>query len=222
MFILLVGGGKIGYHLIRALIAQRHEVALIESDPRTSQAVAKTFDEVQVIAGDGTNPKVLRRAGIEHADAVVALAGRDQDNFVICKTAKQLFGVKRTLARVNDPRNERLFKLAGVDLVMSVTAMVAQAIKNELVPHEATTLFTWHERMAVVEVDLPPNAPVIGQPFRKLDLPENTVLAAIWRNDGMLVPTANTVLEAGDELFAIAPQGQEASLRVTFLGEEPT
>jgi trk system potassium uptake protein TrkA len=218
MFIVISGGGKIGLHLIRALLAQNHEVTLIERDRRVCEMVYNEFEEVSVIAGDGTNPDLLVRAGIERADVMVAVAGRDQDNYIICKMAKHLFGVKRTLARVNDPRNDELFRLAGVDLVISVTSMVSRAIEYEIIPHEAMTLFTWHERMSVVEVDLPIDAPVIGQPIRKLDLPESSILAAIWRSGNALIPDGNTVLQSGDEVFAITLKGREEQLRTTLVG----
>ena len=182
MFIVLAGGGKIGVHLIRALLAQRHEVALIERDRRVCEMIYNEFNEVMVINGDATNPELLLRAGIERCDVAVAVAGRDQDNYLICRLAKRLFGVKRTLARVNDPRNEELFKLVGVDMAISVTWMVSRAIEYAIIPHEAMTLFTWHERMSVVEVVLPADSPAIGLPLRKLDLPENSLLAAVWRS----------------------------------------
>ncbi|HEY9720435.1 MAG TPA: NAD-binding protein, partial [Oscillatoriaceae cyanobacterium] len=210
--------GKIGLHLIRALLAANHEVTLIERDRRVCEMVYNEFPEVAVIAGDGANPDLLVRAGVEKADVVVAVAGRDQDNYVICKMAKHLFGVKRTLARVNDPRNEELFAAAGVDLPISVTSMVSRAIEYEIIPHETMTLFTWHERMSVVEVDLPPNATVIGLPLRKLDLPEHSLLAAIWRGGEALIPDGNTVLQPGDEVFAITLKGREDQLRRTLVG----
>jgi trk system potassium uptake protein TrkA len=220
MFIVIAGGGKIGLHLIRALLAQDHEVALIERDRRVCEMVYNEFNEVMVIAGDATNPELLTRAGIEQADVVVAVAGRDQDNYMICKMAKHLFGVKRTLARVNDPRNEELFRLAGVDLFISVTSMVSRAIEYEIIPHEAMTLFTWHERMSVVEVDLPADSPVIGLPLRKLDLPESSLLAAIWRGGEALIPDGNTTLQSGDEVFAITLKGHEEALRQSLAGQD--
>lgn len=218
MFILIAGGGKIGLHLIRALLAQGHEVALIERDQRVSAMIVQEFQEVVVLAGDATNPELLRRADIERADVVVSVAGRDQDNYVLSKMAKQMFGVKRTVARVNDPRNEELFRLAGVDFIISVTSMVSRAIEAEIVPHNIMTLFTWHGRMAMVEVILPENAPVVGMPLRKLDLPESSILAAVWRNETPVIPTGETVLMAGDEIFALTLQGREDQLRSALLG----
>lgn len=218
MFIVIAGGGKIGLHLIRGLLAQNHEVALIERDRRVCEVVYREFEDVAVIAGDGTNPELLIRAGIEKADVLVAVAGRDQDNYMICKMAKHLFGVNRTLARVNDPRNDDLFKLAGVDLVISVTSMVSRAIEYEIIPHEAMTLLTWHERMSVVEIDLPAHAPVVGLPLRKLDLPANSLIAAVWRHGEALIPDGNTILDAHDEIFAITIKGNEEQLRISLAG----
>ncbi|MEB3195721.1 MAG: NAD-binding protein [Candidatus Sericytochromatia bacterium] len=220
MKIVIAGGGKIGLHLIRGLLAQNHEVALLERDRRVCESVYREFDDVSVIAGDATNPELLLRGGVEQADVVVAAAGRDQDNYVICKMAKDLFRVPRTLARVNDPRNEELFKLAGVDLIISVTSMVSRAIEYEIIPHEAMTLLTWHERMSVVEIDLPPDAPVVGLALRKLDLPPNSLIAAVWRQGEALIPDGNTVLLAGDEVFAITLKGSEETLRTMLVGED--
>lgn len=218
MFIVIAGGGKIGLHLIRNLLRGGHEVALIERDRRVCQAVYREFDEVAVLVGDATEPALLARAGIDRADCVVAVAGRDQDNYVICRMAKHLHGVQRTLARVNDPRNMRLFELAGVDYTINVTQMVSNAIDYEIVPHVMKSLFTWHGRMSVVEVDLPANAPVVGLPLRKLDLPEQSLLAVIWRNNEAMIPTGNTILEAGDEVFAITVRGNEEVLRQALAG----
>lgn len=218
MYILIAGGGKIGLHLIRTLLAQGHEVALIERDQRVCSMVVDEFEEVVVLAGDATNPELLKRADIGRVDVVVAVAGRDQDNYILCKMAKDLYGVKRTLARVNDPRNEDLFKLAGVDFIISVTSMVTRAIEYEIVPHDIATLFTWHGRMAMVELVIPPTSPVVGIPLRKLDLPEGAILSAIWRDNQALIPTGETTIQSGDEVFAMTLQGREDQLRQTLVG----
>lgn len=218
MYVLIAGGGKIGLHLIRTLLAQGHEVALIERDQRVCSLVVDEFEEVVVLAGDATNPELLKRADIARVEVVVAVAGRDQDNYILCKMAKDLYGVKRTLARVNDPRNEELFKLAGVDLIISVTSMVTRAIEYEIVPHAIATLFTWHGRMAMVELVIPATSPVVGIPLRKLDLPEGAILSAIWRDNQALIPTGETTIRPGDEVFAMTLQGREDQLRQTLVG----
>ncbi len=218
MFILIAGGGKVGLHLIRTLLAQGHELALVERDKRVCAQVVEEFNEAIVIAGDATRPELLKRAGAARADVVIAVAGRDQDNYIICKMARRLFNVKRSVARVNDPRNEELFRIEGVDYIISVTSMVTKAIEYEIVPHAIMTLFTWHERMSMVELDLPADAPVVGMPIRKLDFPANSLLAAIWRGGEPIIPDGNTVLQAGDELFALTLKGNEELLKRMLIG----
>lgn len=218
MYLLIAGGGKVGLHLIRSLVSLGHEVALIERDKRVCAQVVEEFNEAIVIAGDATRPELLARAGADRADVVIAVAGRDQDNYVICKMARRLFNVKRSVARVNDPRNEELFRIEGVDYIISVTSMVSRAIEMEIVPQDIKTLFTWHKRMSMVEVSLPDTAPVLGMPIRKLDFPVNSILAAIWRDGEPIIPDGNTVLTAGDELFALTLRGNEEQLKRTLIG----
>lgn len=133
MFIVLVGGGNVGYHLVRTLLSEGHEVAVVEKDLRVCEAIADQFG-VMVVNGDATVPRLLREAGTVRADVVVAVAGRDQDNMVVCQVAKHLYGVRRTVARINDPRNDRLFALLGVDARISVTSLVARLIDAEISP----------------------------------------------------------------------------------------
>ncbi|MEB3328188.1 MAG: TrkA family potassium uptake protein [Candidatus Sericytochromatia bacterium] len=218
MFIVICGGGKIGLHLVRSLLTSGHEVALVERDRRVCESVYRDFEEVRVIAGDATNAELLIRAGIEQADVLVAVAGRDQDNYKICKMGKEFFHVKRTLARVNDPRNDELFRLAGVDTVISVTSMVSNAIEYEIVPHDVVKLFTWHASMTAIELTLPAHAPVVGLALRKLDLPPNSLIAALWRGGEALVPDGNTVLSAGDQVFAVTLKDHEPQLRAMLAG----
>jgi trk system potassium uptake protein TrkA len=218
MYILVAGGGKVGLHLIRTLLRQGHEIGLVEQDRRVCSLVVEELNEVIVIHGDATSPENLSRAGGYHSDVVVAAAGRDQDNYMICKVAKQLFNVKRAVARVNDPRNEELFRLSGVDFIISVTSMVSQAIEHEIVPHAMMTLFTWHERMSMVEVDLQDTSPVVGMPIRKLDFPPGSILAAIWRQGEPVIPDGNTILLSGDEIFAVSVKGTEDQLKRALLG----
>ncbi|MBM3273775.1 MAG: NAD-binding protein [Candidatus Sericytochromatia bacterium] len=218
MYILVAGGGKVGLHLIRTLLRQGHEIGLVEQDRRVCSLVVEELNEVIVIHGDATSPENLARAGGYHSDVVVAAAGRDQDNYMICKVAKELFNVKRAVARVNDPRNEELFRISGVDFIISVTSMVSQAIEAEIVPHAMMTLFTWHERMSMVEVDLEETSPVVGMPIRKLDFPTGSILAAIWRKGEPVIPDGNTVLLAGDEIFAVSVKGTEDQLKRALLG----
>ncbi|MEB3203759.1 MAG: TrkA family potassium uptake protein [Candidatus Sericytochromatia bacterium] len=218
MQILIAGGGKVGLHLIRTLRQRGHVIGLVERDPRVCKQIVAEFNEIVVRVGDATNPTLLAEANRIKADVVIAACGRDQDNYAICKMARKLFDIPMCVARVNDPRNETLFKLAGVDHTISVTTMVTNAIETQIIPAELTTLFTWHERMAMVEIELSPESPVVGTRIRKLDFPPGSILAAIWRNNGPLIPDGETELRAGDEIFAVTMKAQQDELRRMLLG----
>lgn len=130
MFVLICGSGKVGVHLVRGLVADGYEVAIIERDEDIGRTVADHFPDVCVFSGDATESSVLRRAGIERADVVVAAAGEDKDNYTICKIARRMFNVPRCVARVNEPALHELFRAEGVSAIINVTAMAAQAIES--------------------------------------------------------------------------------------------
>ena len=123
MFVLVVGGGKVGYYLTKELIESGHEVALMEKDRGRADQIADEIGSV-VIGQDGCEGKYLHEAGANRADIVAAVTGDDEDNLVICQMAKHHFDVPRTIARVNNPKNERLFRHLGVDEIISPTRMI--------------------------------------------------------------------------------------------------
>ncbi|MBI6546233.1 MAG: NAD-binding protein [Cyanobacteria bacterium NC_groundwater_1444_Ag_S-0.65um_54_12] len=224
MYILVVGGGKIGYHLVRTLLSEGHEVALIEKDIRVCEQIAERFD-VMVQHGDGTSPALLAEAGCQRADVVVAVAGRDQDNLVVCQVAKDLYDAGRskpirTIARINDPRNEELFRLQGVDALISVTAAVANMIDLEITPHSMVHYLTMqHGHLIMVEVTLADDSPAVGQTIANLNLPADTILVTLARQGKVMLPAGHTILESGDEVVAITNMGQQTEVRRLLVGE---
>ncbi|MCO5228555.1 MAG: TrkA family potassium uptake protein [Thermomicrobiales bacterium] len=120
MYVIVVGAGKVGYYLAKTLLMEDHEVLLIERDVSKVEYYAERLGAV-VIRGDGAEASVLEQAGAVRADVVVAVTGEDEDNLVVCQVAKNRFKVGRTIARVNNPKNEQLFRLLGVDVTVSQT-----------------------------------------------------------------------------------------------------
>lgn len=219
MYILVVGGGKIGYHLVRTLLSEGHEVAVIEKDVRVCEQIAERFD-VMVQNGDGTNPQLLAEAGCRRADVVVAVAGRDQDNLVVCQIAKDIFDVKRTIARINDPRNEELFRLQGVNALISVTSAVSNMIDQEISPQHVVHYLTMqHGHLMMVEITLGEDSPVVGATIADIQLPPETIIVTLARGRKAIIPTGNTVLMAGDEVVAITNMGQQSEVKKLLLGE---
>ena len=122
MHTIIVGGGRIGIFLAKRLLQEKHVVVIIEKIQEIANEVARVV-EALVINGEGCEPAVLQHAGAENADVVVALTGKDEDNFIICQIAKEKFKVHRTIARVNDPENERAFNELGVDVPIGATVI---------------------------------------------------------------------------------------------------
>jgi trk system potassium uptake protein TrkA len=135
MYVIVIGGGKVGYYLAKHLLERGYEVTLIEKDARRAEALTSQLGEI-VMVGDGDEMAFLATTGMERADVVVAVTGDDEDNLVSCQLAKRKFHVPKTVARVNNPANVRIFKTLGVDRALSATEVLLDLIERELGPEE--------------------------------------------------------------------------------------
>jgi trk system potassium uptake protein TrkA len=131
VYIVVVGGGKIGYYLTKHLAAKGHEVLLIEATSSRADQLSTELGDT-VLEGDATEPTLFERAGPERADVVVAVTGNDEANLVVCQMAKNRHGVKKTVARLNNPFNGRIFKALDVDVVLDVTGIIEDLVGKEL------------------------------------------------------------------------------------------
>jgi trk system potassium uptake protein TrkA len=142
MFVVIVGGGKVGSHLAQTLGSEGNDVTLVEFRPeqcgRLEEELGGLQDNVRLICGDGDEPYILEDANINNADAVVAATGDDEDNLVVCLLGKYEYKVPLTIARINNPKNEWLFTdQFGVDVSVSNTAMIVKLL-DEKVHNPAT------------------------------------------------------------------------------------
>jgi len=131
MYVIVIGGGKVGYYLTKHLLERSYEVTLIEKDARRAEQLTSQLGEV-VMVGDGDEMSFLATTGMERADVVVAVTGDDEDNLIACQLAKRKFNVPKTVARVNNPANVRIFKTLGVDRSLSATEVLLDLIEREL------------------------------------------------------------------------------------------
>ena len=214
MYIIVIGGGQLGYHLARALLSENHEVLLIEKDAATSQ---KLIDELGSVAvrGDGCEASVLAKAGTSRADMLVAVTGDDEDNLVSCQVAKNKFAVPRTIARVRNPRNEVLFRKLGVDVTVSSTTLILEHIEHEMPSHPLMHLMVMRDHgLEIVEVTVPEGSASAGKKVSELALPPETLLSLIIRQgENPIIPDPDTVIAAGDQIIAAASAGSEEALR---------
>ncbi|MFN8629341.1 MAG: TrkA family potassium uptake protein [Chloroflexota bacterium] len=219
MFVLVVGGGKVGYYLAKELIDAGHECVLMEKDRARSETIRDEIGSV-VISQDGCEGKYLREAGANRADIVAAVTGDDEDNLVICQMAKHHFDVPRTIARVNNPKNERLFRHLGVDEIISPTRMILGSIEQDIPVHELLHLAALGEgELEIIEAHLQPGSPAIGKIATDLRVPAGCSLFGVIRNGSPTPLRTDTVLAEGDKVIAIGRPDCEVELREQLIGE---
>jgi trk system potassium uptake protein TrkA len=218
MYIIVVGGGKVGYYLTKTLVHEGYEVLLIEKNPKKAAIYAERFGSV-VLEGDGAESTTLEAAGISRADVVIAVTGDDEDNLVICQTSKKRFNVPRTIARVNNPKNEEIFKKLGIDVTVSSTNLILSIIEQEIPERGLVHLFTIkHAQLAIVEATVEPGADVAGKSLSEIEFPPNTVISAVLRDGSMAIPKGETVLLPKDEVIAIVNKESENALHQMLTG----
>lgn len=218
MYIVIVGGGKVGFHLARALMAEGQEVLVIEKDARKAERIMTVLGGT-AIQGDGAEAATLQEAGVERADVVAAVTGHDEDNLIIAQVAKARFNVPRTVVRVNNPRNEYVFGRLGIDTAISATALILAVIEQEIPQHPFVHLLTLQEgNIEFVEAQLDEASPAVGQPVRSIRLPEDTAIPLVIRDGQPMVVHGDTVLQDGDKVIAVTTNGQEAALQHFLLG----
>lgn len=217
-YVIVVGGGLVGFYLARALQKNGHEVTIIERDPDTYELVSQQI-ECPVVLGDGSTTAVLERAGASRANVMCAVTNHDQDNLIACQVAKFRFGVPKTVARVKNPKNEMVMRRLGVDTTVSSTAIITNVIESELPATPVRTLASLGScGIGIMEYRLTQLSPVVGQEARKVPLPPHCSLVSILRGGEALTCFDSTVMESGDAVVALVPQNQEVELRKLLLG----
>ncbi|MEN6356886.1 MAG: NAD-binding protein [Armatimonadota bacterium] len=220
MYVIIVGGGKVGYHLSRALCAEGNEVLIIEKDRKTAELLTGELGET-VMHGDGCEIRTMNEAGMGRANVVVAVTGDDEDNLVICQMAKRKFGVPRTIARVNDPKNEELFQQLGIDQTVSSTRIIFNLLEQQIETGQVIPLAALKKgEIEVVEADINSSSPANGVKIGQLDLPANALIISVIRDDHAIIPHADTKLRAGDSVIAMIKADREKELRDIFSGEQ--
>lgn len=219
MHIMIIGGGSIGIFLAKRLRKEQHTVTIVEKDRKVANDIAAEMD-VLVIHGDGCDPAILEQAGIERAEVVVAVTGKDEDNFIACQLAKDPFKVNRTIARVNDPENERAFNELGVDVPIGATVILGKIIEEEASFSDFVDLFSFKRgKLALIRVDLPETSPIINKRVQDLQLPPSSVLVSIVRADEIIVPKGDTVLQPRDDVIALTLVENKQQLLNYLIGD---
>jgi len=219
MYIIVVGGGRVGYYLTKTLLDEGHEVLLVEREAGICEAINEELGSV-CFHGDGCEAVTLAEIGTERADMLIAVTGDDEDNLVACQVAKHKFKVPRTIARILNPQNEALFKTLGIDVTVSATSIILENIESEVPTHPLTHLLTLKDRgLEIVEVKIPPDSGTVGKQVKKLALPPESILALIIRKERKpFVPRPSTIIQADDLIIAVTSPESEPALRTALRG----
>lgn len=218
MKVLIVGGGTTLYFLCRNFTAKGHDVVIINRDREECVQLARQL-HATVVCGDGSDPEILQEAGAMGVEVALAITPRDQDNLAICQQATRVFGVDRAIALANDPDNAVVFEQLGVT-AFSTTRIVGSLIEQRASLEQVLNLEPVGEgKVNVTEIELDGNSPVAGKLLKEIDLPENTLVAVVLRNNQPIVPRGANDLQPGDRVVLITlPENHEEVLK-TFTGE---
>ena len=185
---IVVGGGKVGYYLVKALKEKKHQVVLIEKDIKICEKIAEEL-EVDVICGDGSDVEVLKDADIEEAEVVAAVTGKDEENLVICQMAKVNFNINETIARINNPKNIAIFKALGVDKTVCSTQVICNLIEGEFNSEPLKIIESINKgEMILVEAKIDKKSAWKDKSIEQLSIPKECVILSIIRSEKVIFP----------------------------------
>lgn len=216
MNIVIIGAGKVGYYLVKTLLPNKHRITIIEKAQEYCNKLARDLD-IEVIQGDGTDIDLLSDVGVENADVFIAVTGKDQDNLIACQLAKSNFHIKRTIARVNNPKNISVFQKLGVDMAVSSTSIIAEMIEKEIDYTGVKTMIKLQKgNLFLSEVVVAKKSPACNKKVKDMQLPQEVVLMAVVRGDTTYIPNGHTVIREDDTIFVISRQEDQGAVKNYF------
>ncbi len=220
MRILVVGSGRLVYFLARSLLEKGFETTIVDPDRTECTWLARRLRAL-VLHGDGGDARILEEARASGCDVAVVTTGHDHDNLAISQLLSGRFGVDRTLAIVNDPDNEEVFRKLGIRDAISPTRVVTNLIEERAFFSDVLSLMPLAEgRVQVAEVRLTEGSPAAGATLRELRLPEESLVAVVLRGDGFAIPDGRMVLHEGDRLIVVSSTASQGSALRALTGEE--
>jgi trk/ktr system potassium uptake protein len=218
VYFVIAGGGEVGFHLAKALLESSHEVMLLESDRRRAQVIEEKLGSV-VLNAPADEGRYQMEAGCQRADAVIAVTGEDPANLIICQLAKWKCHVPRVIARVNDPKNEIVFKALGIDETISSTRVIMNVIEQELPSGGFMPLMPLTgSHLELIEAEIAAGTPSAGKSIRSLGLPEGAAVGGIVRKGLVVHADDDTTLVVGDRIVVLSPTKDEAGVRKALFG----
>lgn len=204
MKIVIAGGKHQADFLIKMLLAEKHQLIVINKDEKYADYIS-TENDIPVFQADPSKPYALSDANIDGADLLIALSEKDTDNYVICKLAKKVFQVKKCVSIISNPKNVKVFKKLGVDSVISATFLLGQSIKTEMsVEKWFRTLSIEDEKIVMIEIVVESGFKLVNRAIKDINFPENINISCIFRDPEVIIPNGNTVIKTTDKLIIIS------------------
>ena len=218
MYIVIVGAGQVGYYLTKDLLSDGHEVTLVDWNYARVQQLDQELGST-VLYAYGTSIDGLEKAGCSRADVIVAVTGDDEDNLVACQLGKRYFNIPKAIARINNPKNERVFKELGIGTTVSGTTSISEAIERYVAKQQLTTLLTFdHDEMVLIEAEIQTDSPVVWKKISEIELPYDSIIAMILRGRNVVFARGDTVFEPRDMVIAISTKNEQDKLKNALLG----
>ena len=226
MNVVVIGMGEVGGYITEVLAQERHEVLAVDTDQVRLDQIAERMD-VATLSGYGANPRTLRLAGVDKADLVVCATDSDEVNLIAALASKRL-GATRTVARLQSGEYEDAapgeseeglqYGMFGIDMVVNSHIIVADEMFDIARSHGALDVHMFaNNRVELVEVQLPEDSAVIGIPLHRLELPEETRVGAVIRDDKLFVPRGDDCLIAEDRVYLFGRTGQMKDVEDLFV-----
>ena len=220
MYIVITGGGKVGEYLATVLLESGNEVALIEREEEVADRLSMLLEgRYLIIRGDGCDSKYLEDAGIRKADVFVAATGQDDNNLVSCEIASRIYDVPRCIARVNAPKNQRIFRALGIESISS-TEMIANLIEEETLMGSVNVVSSLtHGNVVLTELSVPQmtrHSNADGMLVTDVALPENSLIVAVSTKDDIEVAGEDTRLYPGDTVVVASDRDKVSEVRAVF------
>jgi len=210
---IIIGGGKVGYFLVKTLLERNMRVTLIEKDHDRAIQISKELN-IDVLCGDGSDLSLLQEANINDCELVAAVTGSDEENLVVCQIVKLSFNNTKTIARINNPKNIKMFRQLGVDKTVCSTEVIANLINAEMVSDGIKIIQTFEMgSMVLAEINIHLHHKWLMKEIKDINMPRNLVVVSIIRNEEVIYPKGDTLLEEEDNVVFVCDKETISGLR---------
>jgi trk system potassium uptake protein TrkA len=199
MYVIIVGCGRVGSELAKLLAGEGHNVVIVDKNRASFERLGGTFNGLTVV-GNGYDPGLLKKAGIERADAFCAVTNGDNTNLVSAQVAKKIFNVPKVIARVYDPQRAHIYSALGLDII-SGTILFAAMLRDKIIESRFSTYLVETKELGVIEIDV--KSDLAGKTVQEIDIPGEFLVTAIRRLEGVFIPDSKTILRDKDTLMAV-------------------